>query len=67
MHSRTHMDRCMYANQRTIFLVFLLVMLFTSIFPSDGRQIWYNSQRIELLILKLITINKIQLITIDNS
>ena len=34
------------------------VILFTSIFTSNDRQIWYNSQIIELLILKLITITK---------
>ena len=47
VHSRTYVDR------RTILLVFFAVILFTSIFPSDGRPIWYNSQIIELLILKL--------------
>ena len=52
VHSRTHVDR------RTIFIVFMHLYYLPVFFPSDARQIWYNSQIIELLILKLITINK---------
>ena len=48
---------CSVDDLRTIFLVFLLLYYLPVFCPSDGRQIWYNSQIIELLILKLITIN----------
>ena len=55
----TYARRSTYVRRSTYDICCIFaVMLFTSIFPSNDRQIWYNSQRIELLILKLITINK---------
>ena len=58
----------MYARRSTYDICCIFaVTLFTSIFPSNDRQIWYNSQIIELLILKLITINNKRPMGLDSS
>ena len=61
-HHQVETDRASTYVRRSTYDISCIcaVMLFTSSFPSDGRQICCNSQSSELLILKLI------LVTINN-